>query len=276
MAERDMKRLTKMPDPDLIEAIRIETIREIEMSAVLAWPSLDSEPLGGWLLRYSQGVTRRANSVWTNEFHENRIDLAERFRQVEIRYAARGLPARYQLCPVALPTGLDEALASRGYASVAETAVMTAPIGRVRKSLTPGDSWRVELTPYADDRWMATYAAVEQIPAQEAAVRRAIMNKTLPSTAFAAVWVEDDAVAVGSAVWTGEYVGLFNMGTRPGWRRRGAAQAAIAALLNWGGEQGSEMTFLQVMVRNAAARALYERLGYSELYRYHYRELVAV
>lgn len=252
----------------------LETVREIETVAALAWPALHSEELDGWRLRYSHGVTRRANSVWPNVRAVSAAPLAGQIDQVEAFYKARALPPRYQICPAALPAELDTVLAARGYAAVAETTVMTAPIGAVADALVQQrDAWRVRLTARVDETWMALYAAVEEALASEVQVRRAILEAIVPPAAYVTVWAGDEAVAAGSAVCTGRYVGLFNIGTRPQWRRRGAAQATMAALLGWAAEQGAQATYLQVMVRNAPARALYARLGYVELYRYHYREL---
>jgi ribosomal protein S18 acetylase RimI-like enzyme len=247
-------------------------VREIERVAARAWPALQNEDLAGWRLRYSYGVTRRANSVWPNAWDEGGGTLADRIGQVEAFYTARGLPARYQICPAALPTELDAVMAARDYAAVAETAVMTAPIDVVTGALAQAGCWQVALTTAVDDHWMALYAAVEQVPEREIAVRRAILESIAHPAAYVTVWAGDEAVAAGSAVCTGAFAGLFNIGTRPAWRRRGAAQTALAALLQWGADLGAQTTYLQVMVQNVPARALYARLGYTEQYRYHYRE----
>lgn len=45
----------------------------------------------------------------------------------------------------------------------------------------------------------------------------------------------------------------------------------VHALLDWGKSQGAGTAYLQVVTSNTTAIALYERLGFSELYRYHYR-----
>lgn len=62
------------------------------------------------------------------------------------------------------------------------------------------------------------------------------------------------------------------MGTRPEFRRRGAATATLHALATWGGEQGAERAYLQVMAENLPATAVYARAEFERLYHYHYRE----
>lgn len=252
--------------------VDLDLIGEIERMAARAWPALETEDLAGWRLRYSQGVTRRANSVWPNALDEIGLSLAERIERVEAFYAARRLPARYQICPAARPSDLDAELAARRYAAAAETVVMTAPLAAVLDALAQPDGWQVTLTTQVEAAWMDLYAAVEGVLPREVAVRRAIMQAIQPRAAYATVWAGKEAVAVGSAVCTGRYVGLFNLGTLPAWRRRGGARAAMAALLGWAADQGAQVSYLQVMVRNEPAIGLYTRLGYAEQYRYFYRE----
>src|SRR5262245_40530399 len=43
--------------------VRTGDIRNIEHAAALAWPGAEHEWLGGWLLRFGHGSTRRANSA---------------------------------------------------------------------------------------------------------------------------------------------------------------------------------------------------------------------
>ena len=91
-----------------------DEVREVEVVAAEALPAAEVEELGGWRLRYTRGVTRRANSVWPNA-QKGPLSLEERLEAVEAFYAARGLPARFQVTPAALPENLDEVLAARGY-----------------------------------------------------------------------------------------------------------------------------------------------------------------
>jgi ribosomal protein S18 acetylase RimI-like enzyme len=61
----------------------------------------------------------------------------------------------------------------------------------------------------------------------------------------------------------------------PEQRRRGVAQSLLRTLAGWAGEQGAERLYLQVERDNAPARRLYDRLGFTEAYRYHYRRAAA-
>ncbi|HXF61044.1 MAG TPA: GNAT family N-acetyltransferase [Caldilineaceae bacterium] len=107
---------------------------------------------------------------------------------------------------------------------------------------------------------------------EQAHVRRAIMEQIAAPAAYALVEVNNGSAAVGSAVVEAGWVGLFNIGVAPQARRQGAAQAAMRALLAWAAAEGATRAYLQVMLNNGPALALYTRLGFVTQYHYHYRE----
>ena len=69
----------------------------------------------------------------------------------------------------------------------------------------------------------------------------------------------------------GGWLGLFDIVTHPQQRGQGYAQRLIRQLLDWGAAQGAQGAYLQVMLNNPPALALYQRLGFTEAYRYWYR-----
>jgi ribosomal protein S18 acetylase RimI-like enzyme len=54
-------------------------------------------------------------------------------------------------------------------------------------------------------------------------------------------------------------------------RRRGLATAVMGALGAWARAGGGTSCVLQVAASNSPALALYDRLGFTEHHRYHYR-----
>lgn len=249
-------------------------IAEVESHAYHAWPGLAVTALDGWQMRRAANVTRRANSVWAQHCDRTMDDPA-RFSTVEQHYAAHSLPARYQLCPVSQPGDLDAQLARRGYRMTARTAVQVADLATAQAACPPiasGLAHALDESPTPD--WRAIYTVVEDSPAEEIDVRLAIMDLVQAPSVYATVTLDGQPAAVGSAVVSGEWLGLFNIGVSPSLRRRGAAQAVMAALFDWGAAQGASRTYLQVMANNGAALALYARYGYKTLYHYHYREQV--
>jgi ribosomal protein S18 acetylase RimI-like enzyme len=246
-------------------------IRHLEEMAANAWPAAVVQIVDGWRLRFNGGVTRRANSVWPNEA-SGRFPLEEKLALVEDFYARWGGPARYQICPAAQPENLDTILAQRGYITDALTAVQSAPLATILAHTESHVAATVSVADGFDEGWFATYCRAERVDTQAAEARRAILQRIGPRTGYALLQVDGQPAAIGLAVAEQGWSGLFNMVTRPEFRRQGAATAILHALARWSERHQVTTMYLQVMENNGAALALYERVGFETLYHYHYRE----
>ena len=243
----------------------------IERMALQAWPGLEIEQVDRWLLRHAAGITRRANSVWPNEA-SGEVDLETKLARVEEFYHLRNLPARFQICPAAQPTGLDVLLEERGYRAVARTAVQTTTVAGMLVRLGEATAMTVEVSAQSTARWWVCYATADDVAAESVAARQAICKAIKLTTAYAMVVHEGQVIAVGSAAAGDGWVGFFNIATLPAFRRMGAARSVMGALGQWGQSVGAKDAYLQVMAGNAGALRLYEQLGFTTGYYYHYRE----
>ena len=81
----------------------------------------------------------------------------------------------------------------------------------------------------------------------------------------------DRVVAIGRATIDDGWLGVTAVEVDPALRRSGLARAVMAALFEWGRARGATRSYLQVSADNAAAVALYERLGYWVHHDYRYR-----
>ena len=119
----------------------------------------------------------------------------------------------------------------------------------------------------------ALHGDVQDARERVLAYGRAIHSLKGPATAAVAPPEPGQAVAIGFAVADQGWTGIFGMGTRPEARRRGAATAVLHTLAQWAVDHHAARLYLQVEESNSAARTLYERAGFVETYRYHYRTL---
>jgi GNAT superfamily N-acetyltransferase len=235
----------------------VDLTRTLEKAALSAWPAEQNLRVGTWLLRYTRGVTRRANSVWVN----GGSDLPPLVDEVERFYRRRGLPPLIQIGPLA-PPQLDPFLASRGYAIDAPVAIQVADL----QAIPAADGARVEAT--LTDTWFA--AASTGRFAAAPSVYRGILERIGPRALFASA---GGGAAVGLGVLDGEWLGVFNMATAKPLRRRGLARAVLSALADAARARGARRVYLQVERDNAPALALYAKAGFTEAYGYHYRVL---
>ena len=211
-----------------------------------AWPAPNRVTAGEWVFRHAAGVTKRANSVLA--LGEGSIEAAERF------YAGLGLPCVFSIGGGA-PEGLDGELAARGYRLVDPTLVMTAPAAYGTPEVT------VEDIPSRE--WMDTWWSVDGGRHAGGAEWGERILTGVPA-GYASV----GAVAVGRGVRQGEWLGVYCMAVRPEERRKGLGRAILRGLRAWGAGRNA---YLLVTEANAAARALYEREGFTVAGRYHYR-----
>ena len=118
--------------------VRTSDIRNLEHAAALAWPGVEQAWVGGWLLRFGHGSTRRANSAVPLNVSAGSVDVVIDW------YAAHGVtplvaaPDRLLRIPSGVPTD-------------AETLVMTGdlescPLGRA-----------VTIAGRPDDEWLRSY-----------------------------------------------------------------------------------------------------------------------
>ena len=246
-------------------------IHQLESLSFNAWPAAMVRLVDGWRVRYNWQVTRRANSVWPNETNK-RLPLTKKLAMVEEFYEHWGHRARYQICPAALPTNLDDILAEREYTSKARTAVQTALLETVLNQTAPNPAVAVAVTETVDQLWLTSYRQIEGLSQQVAGVRASILRRIQPNTGFALLQVAGRPVAVGLAVAEQGWSGIFCMATHVDFRRQGAATTILHALAGWSKEQGASQLYLQVMDENEPARRLYARAGFDTVYHYHYRE----
>ena len=241
-------------------------VAELDRLQQRAWPAAHEEALGGWRLRFTDGVTRRANFVLPHGPAPPDVEAA--VARVEAAYAERGLDPRFLISPAAAPPALDAILAERGYALDAPTLVQTAPLPLRAPAVPQGIEAEVG---GFDDAWLSAYAAAEGLTPHEIEGRRGIHRRIRAEAGYATARVDGHPVGVGSVVVEDGWAGVHNMATATEHRRRGVARAVLHALLEWAAARGATRSYLGVMETNDAARALYESSGYETAYRYRYR-----
>lgn len=243
-------------------------VRGLQERAARAFPAVVCDRRDGWWLRVAGGAAWWAGSVLPHG-HVAPVELPDRIRLAEEFYARHGVPPRFQISPGAAPGGLDDALAERGYLLDCPMSLQAAPVATVVDRL-PAGGLGTQVGDRPSDAWFATWLAVHG-PGDDPAPERAMLRRVDPPSAYASVRTEAGVVAVGRAVAESGWAGVFGMATVPAARGRGAATAVLAALARWARDRGAGRMYLQVEYGNTSARRLYERAGFGELCRYHYR-----
>src|SRR5438105_10888250 len=119
----------------------------IEETCFNAFPSLRQVLFGNWLLRFSAGLSRRANSA--NLLRPECTDIAAAITAAEALYRAQGLPTIFRV-PSFVDPALDRELAARGYASEGESCVLYGAIDALAAAADPA----VRLMPTPEAEWL--------------------------------------------------------------------------------------------------------------------------
>lgn len=234
----------------------------VEECCLNAWPALREALLEGWLLRFSEGLTRRANSA-------NPLGPVGNVAPAECEplYRRLGLPTIFRVLSLIDP-GVDRQLAEAGYTSEGESCVVYGPIA----DLAAAPDRDVQLLSEATPQWFAAMSALQNHTAQQAVTYRRIVGQLAIPAVFAALLAEGEAVALAYCALHRGLLCYESVITDPRRRNRGYGRRVIAALAAWARENGAQGACLEVEAGNLAARALYDAIGLKqELYRYHYR-----
>jgi GNAT superfamily N-acetyltransferase len=230
-------------------------VRNLEHTAANAWPGLEQQWLGGWLLRAGAGFTQRANSV----VPLGPPDTDDAVEQVQRWYADRGLTARFEL-PDRLIVDLP------GWTRSSDIVVLTADVPRHQ-------AVEVTVTDAPDEAWLAGYHyGGDPVPTAAAAVLSAVLDGEL---GFGRIEVDGAVAAIVRGAVTSapegiRWLGLTAVEVADHQRRKGLGTRICAGIAAWGHQHGAQRMYLQVDAANDAALALYRGMGFAEHHRYRY------
>ena len=224
----------------------------------------------GWVLRFADGHSKRANSV--NGLYASHDDVEAKIDRAEGWYRARGQATVFRVTPLMQPADLDRRLDRRGYDLIETTRSLHRPdmAGFPLGSLPDGVTLRLDPTPH--DGWLDAYLALTPLDARKTAALTRMLELIVPAARFGWLSEGGQPLAAAFVVVQAGLMGTYDVVTAPAARRRGLMRALLGRLARWAEtEAGARQAGLFVVATNAPAVALYEGLGYRELYRYHYR-----
>jgi GNAT superfamily N-acetyltransferase len=241
-----------------------------EEAAINGFPPLRQVVFDGWLLRFSDGVRRTANSA--TPVRPPRRNLDALIGAAAALYAAQNQPTIIRV-PSFVAPATDRALAARGYTAEGESCIIAGPLDPIIASAAPfGGTDAVKLSPRPTPKWFAAMARLQaQRPEFHAGYRRIVASVALPA-AFAELAVDGEPVALAYANIQRGMVCFESVVTEAQRRRRGYSRRVLAALAEWAKRNGATRATLQVEASNTPGRTLYHAIGMTtELHRYHYR-----
>jgi N-acetylglutamate synthase len=244
------------------------SIITLEEYTCRTWPALETVPYDGWLMRFAEGCTNRANAVYP--LYPSSFDIDRKIAHVEQEYSARGLRPTFKMTDAVLPPALDSVLASAGYDVIENSYVMSMPL-TADVTVTVPEGRSVSLTEAFDPVWLDAYLEIQPSRANQRAAFTALLNSNTGKRVYASIIVDGWIAAVGLASRSRDHTGIYNMATHPDYRGRGYAEAIVRTLQRDSYQRGARVAFLSVSAENETAQRVYRRCGFAQSYRYCYR-----
>ncbi|HUS55224.1 MAG TPA: GNAT family N-acetyltransferase [Thermohalobaculum sp.] len=226
------------------------------MDAVDAtWPPAEARLAGPWLLRRGDGGGQRVSAAST-------ADQSAALEPAEAGMLAWDQPPLFRITPD--QTTLDRRLAEAGYAAKDPVVLYIAPVA----SLTDGGDETVKIfrvsSPLAivDEMWLNGGIGPG---------RRAVMTRPAGPRMTLLARADDRPVGVAFVAIDDDIAMIHAIEVAPEHRRKGGGTILIRGAASFAAEHGATWLTIAVTEANAAARALYERLGMASAGRYHYR-----
>ena len=238
---------------------KLDEIRHLEHLAFRGWPALENQDLQGWHLRFSDGYTKRANSI--NALTPQSSTDVE---ALEAPFRERRRRPVWRLTPLA-PAGMADLLKARGYEPIERSLLQRCPLHYGFRA-DPA----VEISPSPSPAWIEAFAHHSPVQPEHRETMRRMLQAIAQPAGFAFVRYQGRPMAMAIGAVEGDHMGLFDVLVMPEARRQGLARRVTESLYAWAWEKGARFAYLQVVATNAAAMPLYAAQGFRTVYEYEY------
>lgn len=257
----------------MISAIRpFEDIRKFEELGFRAWPAAQVTHEGSWAIQQTPYYpSKRGNSVNSLDPADD-ADLELRVAACEAIFAKHGQQSVFRLTPLA-PPALADYLSERGYKALGGSAVMACDLRDNAVLAAQADRLPLRKVLFRDGQ-EAGYSRIsadfhdrpEPLVEGLAELLRSIKPQKYAIAGFAGV----EPAATLLCVSDDGFTGLLDLCIGKNFRRRGFAKALVVSEMQEAAKRADHTFWLQVETGNAAARALYQGLGFETVYEYIY------
>ncbi len=238
--------------------------RRIEEASLNSWPALQQMLFDGWVMRFSGGYTKRANSV--TPLYTSLLPDQEKIVACENLYRKKQLPTIFRFVSFSSAAhDLDALLAQRQYQRIDHTRILSIELASSTITQSPA-LHDIPLT-----EWLALFCQFKQDSIEQHQFHHEMLKRIIPDLLCAVLYSAGFPVACGLGVLENDVFGLFDIITDPQQRNKGYGTQLVIAMLDRARQNGARHAYLQVTHTNQIAHHLYAKLGFHELYYYWYR-----
>lgn len=256
----------------MFEKEEIKRLQEILMNS---WPADSYYFLNGWILRFTDGVTARANSVFPLNYTGNLNTVEKDINFVEKAYQAYKLPAIFTMSDFFEPDYLNTKLLELGYQQLGcITHTMIASVQDLNDETINEEfayifySERVK----GFSNFLASYSKRDQEAQKvlDALTKRIV----IPQKRFIIAKFENRVVGTLMGILDLHgFLYIADMLVDPDFRKQKISTSMFFKIIkDWGIPNGVKKIWLQVESENKEATNLYTKLGLEKAYSYYYLE----
>ncbi|CAM4379034.1 GNAT family N-acetyltransferase [Paenibacillus alkaliterrae] len=179
----------------------------IEELSLNNWQPLSTLLYDGWVMRFSDGYTKRANSI--NPIHISTYDLNLKIQECEKIYSSNNLRTTYKITPFVHPENLDEVLEERGYSLIDFTSVQTLTLDDIiEPSLNS-----VNIDENLNVEWLDNFCRLNNIEEKNKYTMKQMLTNVMTKKSFVSLYYKEHVIACGLGVIEREYIGLYDIVT---------------------------------------------------------------
>lgn len=240
-------------------------VRRYEAAGFRAWPAAAVHYDGTWLVRLTAGhPAKRLNSVNPLDPADIR-NIEDRIARAARRFEAYGRPLTFRMSPLSGPA-IAAHLDRERWSIFSESLVMRLSLD---EGLVDGAMDQIPLKDIG--RFVSASMAVHGFDPSLRAGLSEIIGAVQPEAGLFILEQDEQPVTTAICVHDNDLAGLFEIATSEAQRGRGFGHRLILSSLKWARLRGARQAWLQVEAENHEAIRLYGKMGFKEVYRYHYR-----
>ena len=239
-------------------------IRDIELMLMRTWPALDEKIYDGWILRFSEGYTKRSNCI--NPLYESYFELEEKYEYCKKIYEEKKLPIVYKIIDTEVSIVVDEFLKNKGLEKRDMVTVKEIELTNVSYNLK-----NINVSWGFNKEWYDFYVKENKLNKQEENIFKELLQKNDKNNMYVYKLEENKIIAVAMGVVEKNKIGIFNVYVKDTYRKKGYATEILEGLLVEARKINVEKAYLQVMETNEKAIKLYKKMGFVPKYRTWYR-----
>ncbi|NVM37034.1 MAG: GNAT family N-acetyltransferase [Candidatus Lokiarchaeota archaeon] len=255
--------------------LKIKEFKKLQEILMNSWPAQHYYFLNGWVLRFTEGVTSRANSVFPINYTGDLNNVDRDIKFVEKAYQTYNLPTIFTIPEYFEPYGLDVKLLEHGYHQAGcITYTMIVSIQELRNK-NINDEYSFIFYSERVNKLSTFLAKYSKRNHHAQNVLEALAYRIIiPQKRFIVAEYESKIVGTLMGILDPHgFLYIADLLVDPEVRQQKIATSMFFKIINeWGIPNGVKTIWLQVEIENKEAMDLYTKLGFNKAYSYYYLE----